>query len=99
MFGDSASYHGRNPSWMVETKQINNATIVNLVSGHGEWEDDTKTRCRILWRKPEQLAADVYAWAEANGYINNVCTVYELHSGKFLSRSPHNHFICIFQTH
>lgn len=51
-------------------------------SGHGEWEDDTKTRCRIMWRKPEQLASDIYAWAEVNGYINSVCTVYELHSGE-----------------
>ena len=51
-------------------------------SGHGEWEDDTHTRCRILWRKPEQLASDIYTWAETNGYINNVCTVYELHSGE-----------------
>lgn len=52
-------------------------------SGHGEWEDpDVQTRCRILWRKPEQLASDIYVWAEANGYINSVCTVYELHSGE-----------------
>jgi len=51
-------------------------------SGHGEWENDTKTRCRILWRKPEQLASDIYDWADANGYINSVCTVYELHSGE-----------------
>ena len=51
-------------------------------SGHGEWEDQTRTRCRILWRKPEQLASDIYDWAVANGYINSVCTVYELHSGK-----------------
>lgn len=57
-------------------------------SGHGEWEDDDdddnnlRTRCRILWRKPEQLASDVYDWAVANGYINSVCTVYELHSGE-----------------
>lgn len=59
-------------------------TVMNdfVKSGHGEWEDDTKTRCRILWRKPEQLASDIYAWAEANGYINSVCTVYELHSGE-----------------
>lgn len=57
-------------------------------SGHGEWEDDMKTRCRIMWRKPEQLASDIYAWAEVNGYINSVCTVYELHSGKFVLRGP-----------
>jgi len=51
-------------------------------SGHGEWEDpDVKTRCRILWRKPEQLASDIYEWAIANGYISSVCTLYELHSG------------------
>eukprot|EP00978_Attheya_sp_CCMP212_P003751 scaffold7955_cov47-Attheya_sp.AAC.1 len=55
-------------------------------SGHGEWEDpDVQTRCRILWRKPEQLASDIYDWAMANGYINSVCTVYELHSGTFSS--------------
>ena len=52
-------------------------------SGHGEWEDpELRTRCRILWRKPEQLASDIYDWAVANGYINSVCTVYELHSGE-----------------
>lgn len=51
-------------------------------SGHGEWQDDTKTRCRILWRKPEQLASDIYDWAEANGFVGSVCTVYELHSGE-----------------
>ena len=56
--------------------------MFSFVSGHGEWEDNTKTRCRILWRKPEQLSSDIYAWAEANGYINSVCTVYELHSGE-----------------
>ena len=52
-------------------------------SGHGEWEDsELRTRCRILWRRPEQLAEDVYDWAIANGYKNGVCTVYELHSGE-----------------
>ncbi|KAL7525164.1 hypothetical protein ACHAWF_001237 [Thalassiosira exigua] len=52
-------------------------------SGHGEWEDPAlRTRCRILWRRPEQLASDLYDWAVANGYINSVCTLYELHSGE-----------------
>lgn len=51
-------------------------------SGHGEWQDTNKTVCRILWRRPEQLATDIYEWAIAHGYINAVCTVYELHSGE-----------------
>jgi hypothetical protein len=33
------------------------------ISGHGEWEDpEIRTRCRILWRRPEQLASDIYEW-------------------------------------
>jgi ESCRT-II complex subunit VPS25 len=52
-------------------------------SGHGEWQDEsTKTRCRILWRRPEQLASDIYDWAETNGFVGSVCTIYELHSGE-----------------
>jgi ESCRT-II complex subunit VPS25 len=35
-----------------------------------------------MWRKPEQLASDIYDWADANGFIGSVCTVYELHSGE-----------------
>lgn len=68
-------------------RELNRDSILQVMddfvkSGHGEWENDLKTRCRILWRKPEQLASDIYSWAEANGYINSVCTVYELHSGE-----------------
>lgn len=64
-------------------KETIDAIVENFVqSGHGEWEDATKTRVRILWRKPEQLASDIYTWAQANHYINSVCTVYELHSGE-----------------
>jgi ESCRT-II complex subunit VPS25 len=52
-------------------------------NGHGEWMDaTTKTQCRILWRQPEQLATDIYQWAEQKGYLNTVCTLYELHSGE-----------------
>ena len=37
-----------------------------IKSGHGEWEDpEVRTRCRIMWRKPEQLASDIYDWAVA----------------------------------
>mmetsp|Transcript_6569 Transcript_6569/g.9575 ORF Transcript_6569/g.9575 Transcript_6569/m.9575 type:complete len:178 (-) Transcript_6569:194-727(-) len=78
------------PLWKNETigRELNEAEVNAVMedfckSGHGEWEDPgTKTRCRILWRKPEQLASDLYDWAEKNGFINSVCTVYELHSGE-----------------
>mmetsp|Transcript_24573 Transcript_24573/g.30214 ORF Transcript_24573/g.30214 Transcript_24573/m.30214 type:complete len:176 (-) Transcript_24573:812-1339(-) len=68
-------------------RELNSEAINTIMedfveSGHGEWEDQTKTRCRILWRKPEQLASDIYDWADTNGFINSVCTVYELHSGE-----------------
>mmetsp|Transcript_6704 Transcript_6704/g.14880 ORF Transcript_6704/g.14880 Transcript_6704/m.14880 type:complete len:182 (-) Transcript_6704:24-569(-) len=54
-----------------------------ISSGHGEWEDPAqKTRCKILWRKPDQLASDLYEWAVKNGYLGSVCTLYELHSGE-----------------
>ena len=69
------------------SRSLNNDDIAQVMkdfveSGHGEWQDSKQTRCRILWRKPEQLATDIYEWAAANGYINSVCTVYELHSGE-----------------
>lgn len=78
------------PLWKNESiqRQLNpeeiEAVVLNFCeSGHGEFTDEnSKTVLRILWRKPEQLAADIYAWAQTNGYINGVCTVYELHSGE-----------------
>ena len=35
-----------------------------------------------MWRTPEQLASDIYDWADTNGLVGSVCTVYELHSGE-----------------
>jgi ESCRT-II complex subunit VPS25 len=66
----------------LDADAINTVMQDFIASGHGEWEDEQRTRCRILWRKPEQLASDIYMWAEVNGLINQVCTVYELHSGE-----------------
>lgn len=62
--------------------EINTVLEDFCAHGHGEWLDEGKTNCRILWRKPEQLATDIYQWAEHNGYVGSVCTVYELHSGE-----------------
>jgi ESCRT-II complex subunit VPS25 len=56
-----------------------------IQKGHGEWVDNdytNKTTCRIFWRQPKELAADIYEWAKASGNIGSVCTMYELHSGE-----------------
>jgi ESCRT-II complex subunit VPS25 len=49
-------------------------------SGHGERIDAASIR--ILWRKPNELATDIYNWADKNGLIGSVCTIFELHSGE-----------------
>jgi ESCRT-II complex subunit VPS25 len=53
-----------------------------VTHGYGEWLDDSHNILRILWRKPEELATDIYEWAAQTGNIGSVCTVYELHSGE-----------------
>ena len=57
-----------------------------ILHGHGEWLDTTddgnkEASMRIFWKQPEQIANDIFVWAEQNGYINSIVTVYELHSG------------------
>ncbi|GMH84551.1 hypothetical protein TrVE_jg13791 [Triparma verrucosa] len=51
-------------------------------NGNGEWEDEAKTRIRIMWKKPEELAGDLLAWADRSGFKGQVCTLYELSSGE-----------------
>lgn len=50
--------------------------------GNGAWEDETKTRCRIMWKKPTEWAAEIYDFAKERGMIGNVFTVYELYAGE-----------------
>jgi ESCRT-II complex subunit VPS25 len=58
-----------------------NIVITDLcASGYGERIDAASIR--ILWRKPTELATDIYHWADTNGLIGSVCTIFELHSGE-----------------
>lgn len=78
------------PLWRNDAigRELSRADVASVADdfvdrGHGEWEDPgVRTRVRILWRRPDQLASDLYDWAAANGYVNSVCTLYELHSGE-----------------
>ena len=53
-----------------------------LVSeGNAEWEDSSHTRCRIMWKSSEVLAAEIYSWAVKLGFLDNIYTIFELTSG------------------
>ena len=53
-----------------------------VATGHGKWEDDAKTRCRIFWKTPKEWAALLYQHARENDMLGTVVTVYELHAGE-----------------
>lgn len=72
----------RNPSIDRKLDADEIATVIAdfIASGHGERIDAASVR--ILWRKPAELATDIYNWADQNGLIGSVCTIFELHSGE-----------------
>ncbi|XP_042199289.1 vacuolar protein-sorting-associated protein 25 [Callorhinchus milii] len=49
--------------------------------GNLEWIDKNKTRCLIMWRRPEEWGKLVYQWVSKNGMTNSVFTLYELSNG------------------
>jgi hypothetical protein len=52
------------------------AEVINylVADGSAEWEDDARTRLRILWRKPGQLAGELYDYVRLCG-CGFVCCV------------------------
>ena len=86
-------YDRESPLWRNEKiqRQLSLEAIQTICDhlvqqGFGEWYDTDapRTQLRVFGRRPEQLADDILAWANANGYLHNhmVVTVYELHSGE-----------------
>lgn len=51
-------------------------------TGHAEFIDKSKNRWYIYWEPLEELSAAVYRWASNNGFLGNVCTLYELVEGE-----------------
>ena len=58
--------------------------MLNTLESRGnlEWQDKEKDRCLVMWRTPKEWGALIYQWASDNGFMNTVCTLYELHSGE-----------------
>uniref|UniRef100_A0A673GDH6 Vacuolar protein-sorting-associated protein 25 n=1 Tax=Sinocyclocheilus rhinocerous TaxID=307959 RepID=A0A673GDH6_9TELE len=49
--------------------------------GNLEWLDKNKSRCLIMWRRPEEWGKLIYQWVSKNGMVNSVFTLYELSNG------------------
>jgi ESCRT-II complex subunit VPS25 len=59
------------------------AVVESLIkAGNAEWEDGLRTSLRIMWKSPNVLAAEIYAWASTAEILGTVFTIYELHSGE-----------------
>lgn len=52
-----------------------------VAEGRGEWLDKGHRRCLVLWRKVEDWADTILAFAQENALGNGVTTVEELRSG------------------
>ncbi|KAI8619327.1 ESCRT-II complex subunit-domain-containing protein [Chytriomyces sp. MP71] len=51
-----------------------------VANGNGEWEDKkVKGRVFVWWKRPDEWASLIYAWASDNG--QKICTVYEIVEG------------------
>lgn len=57
--------------------------VIDFLVAHGnaEWVDDAKTRCKVYFQTPAELAAVVWAWADEHSMFNTVYTLYELSTG------------------
>ncbi|KAG8041928.1 hypothetical protein G9C98_007232 [Cotesia typhae] len=64
------------------------AEVVQLIleslqkSGNATPLDKTKQRWLIHWHTLEEWGNIVYNWAQENGFINSVCTLFELTQGE-----------------
>uniref|UniRef100_A0A673K913 Vacuolar protein-sorting-associated protein 25 n=1 Tax=Sinocyclocheilus rhinocerous TaxID=307959 RepID=A0A673K913_9TELE len=50
-------------------------------TGNLEWLDKNKSRCLIMWRRPEEWGKLIHQWVSKNGMVNSVFTLYELSNG------------------
>uniref|UniRef100_A0A8C5BVT5 Vacuolar protein-sorting-associated protein 25 n=1 Tax=Gadus morhua TaxID=8049 RepID=A0A8C5BVT5_GADMO len=49
--------------------------------GNLDWLDKNKSRCLVMWRRPEEWGKLIYQWVSKVGMINSVFTLYELSNG------------------
>lgn len=50
-------------------------------TGNAEPLDKTKNRWYIYWHTVDEWSELIYSWAQSSGFMNTVCTLYELTAG------------------
>lgn len=48
---------------------------------YGTWTDDEKTMFSVSWKSMNEWATMIYKWANDNGQIKKILTLYDIHSG------------------
>ena len=48
--------------------------------GNAEWDNDDRTRARLIFKSVEALASEIYLYAQKQALQGMIVTVYELHS-------------------
>ncbi|MGH0166430.1 UNVERIFIED_CONTAM: hypothetical protein FKN15_050790 [Acipenser sinensis] len=84
---ENEEFHGLEDWMLLRSLQAlqleRKAEIITLDDSKGnlEWIDKNKTRCLIMWRRPEEWGKIIYQWVSKNGMTNSVFTLYELSNG------------------
>ena len=53
------------------------------VAGYGKWEDGSKERCKVYWRKPEEWADMIAQRVVDCGFQDQVFTIFDVLHGEF----------------
>ena len=55
--------------------------------GNAEWDNEEKSRVRLIFKSPKALASEVYLYVQKQGLQGQILTVFELHGSEEHSES------------
>ena len=72
-----------------------------LASGNAAWDDSLQTRLRIMWKKPEALAGEIYNWVyKSNKFVSIMFEpIILLYCTKACSNQSINSVFTIYELH
>ncbi|XP_061787765.1 vacuolar protein-sorting-associated protein 25 [Nerophis lumbriciformis] len=79
---ESPVFHNRKIERKLSTEAIQVVFEELRKKGNLEWLDKNKSRCLVMWRRPEEWGKIMYQWVSKNGMTNSVFTLYELANGE-----------------